>query len=99
MATQLELLDIRVLPEGLLSDHQHIAHPTLFLSDSICYLRLKRFAPEYNICIPNKIALNRIFEEFFHDIWNSHTDNDNRHNVLSMIKHAIHAVEIMMEIN
>ena len=99
MATQLEHLDIRVLPEGLLSDHQHIAHPTLFLSDSICYLRLKRFAPEYNICIPNKIALNRIFEEFFYDIWNSHTDNDNHHNVLSMIKHAIHAVEIIMEIN
>jgi len=99
MATQLEHLDIRVLPEGLLSDHQHIAHPTLFLSDSICYLRLKRFTPEYNICIPNKIALNCIFEEFFHDVWNSLADNDNRRNVLSMIKHAIHAVEIMMEIN
>lgn len=63
------------------------------------HLRLKRFTPEYNICIPNKIALNCIFEEFFHDVWNSLADNDNRRNVLSMIKHAIHAVEIMMEIN
>ena len=99
MATQLEHLDIRVLPEGLLSDHQHIAHPTLFLSDSICYLRLKRFTPEYNICIPNKIALNRIFEEFFYDVWDSNIDKNSHNTVVAMIQHAIHAIEIMLEVN
>ncbi len=37
---------------------------------------------------------------FFCDIrLNYRLHNDNRRNVLSMIKHAIHAVEIMMEIN
>lgn len=99
MITDLELLNVCILPEGALSDHQHIAHPTLFMSDSICYLRLKRLAPEYNICIPNKIALNRIFEEFFKDIWSSYINHDNYRNVLSTLQHAIQTIEIMIEIN
>ena len=99
MITDLEFLNVCILPEGALSDHQHIAHPTLFMSDSICYLRLKRLAPEYNICIPNKIALNHIFEEFFKDIWSSYINQDNYRNVLSTLQHAIQTVEIMIEIN
>lgn len=92
------LLEVRVLPEGLLSDHQHISHPTLFMSDSLCYLRLKRLTPEYSICIPNKIALDRIFEGFFENVWNSSMDQEKHHDVASMIQHAIHTIEIMLEI-
>lgn len=98
MMTTLDLLEVRVLPEGLLSDHQHIAHPTLFMSDSMCYLRLKRLTPEYNICIPNKIALDRIFEGFFDNVWNSSLEQENFLDPASMIRHAIHAVEIMLEV-
>lgn len=98
LITQLDLLEVRILPEGLLSDHQHISHPTLFMSDSLCYLRLKRLTPEYNVCIPNKIALNRIFEEFFNSVWNSSLDESGLYNATSMIHHAIHTIEIMLEI-
>ena len=92
-------MHVCVLPEGILSDHQHIAHPTLFVLDSLCYLRLKKLTPEYNICIPNKIILDHIFEEFFDDVWDSNIDKNSHNTVVAMIQHAIHAIEIMLEVN
>lgn len=99
MLNRLDFMHVCVLPEGLLSDHQHIAHPTLFMSNSMCYLRLKKLTPEYNICIPNKILLHRIFEEFFDDVWNSNVDKNSHNTVASMLQHAIRAIEIMLEVN
>lgn len=69
------------------------------MSDSMCYLRLKKLTPEYNICIPNKILLHRIFEEFFDDVWNSNVDKNSHNTVVSMLQHAIRAIEIMLEVN
>lgn len=83
---------LRILSDGLLSDYQHIPHPTLFLSDSITYLRLKKNSPDYNICIPNKIILNKIFAEFFEDIW---TSSSSAQPSASLIQYAIRAVEII----
>ena len=60
-----EQLDLKVLPNGILSDYQHIPRPTLFHSQDFSYLRFARNTPEYNVCIPNKIILNQIFDEFF----------------------------------
>ena len=99
LVNKLDLMHVCVLPEGILSDHQHIAHPTLFVSDSLCYLRLKKLTPEYNICIPNKIILDHIFEEFFDDVWDSNIDKNSHNTVVAMIQHAIHAIEIMLEVN
>lgn len=99
LLNKLDLMHVCVLPEGILSDHQHIAHPTLFVSDSLCYLRLKKLTPEYNICIPNKIILDHIFEEFFDDVWDSNIDKNSHNTVVAMIQHAIHAIEIMLEVN
>lgn len=99
LLNRLDLMHVCVLPEGILSDHQHIAHPTLFVSDSLCYLRLKKLTPEYNICIPNKIILDHIFEEFFDDVWDSNIDKNSHNTVVAMIQHAIHAIEIMLEVN
>ena len=99
LLNRLDLMHVCVLPEGILSDHQHIAHPTLVVSDSLCYLRLKKLTPEYNICIPNKIILDHIFEEFFDDVWDSNIDKNSHNTVVAMIQHAIHAIEIMLEVN
>lgn len=99
LLNKLDLMHVCVLPEGILSDHQHIPHPTLFISDSLCYLRLKKLTPEYNICIPNKIILDHIFEEFFDDVWDSNIDKNSHNTVVAMIQHAIHAIEIMLEVN
>ena len=53
----------------------------------------------HNICIPNKIILDHIFEEFFDDVWDSNIDKNSHNTVVAMIQHAIHAIEIMLEVN
>ena len=83
--------EIRVLPNGLLSDYQHIPRPTLFLSDDFSYLRLKKNTDDYNICIPNKIILNQIFTDFYNTTWKS----DSCVSPESYLTHAIHSVEIL----
>lgn len=84
-------LKIKILPNGLLSDYQHIPRPTLFFADEFSYLRFRRNTPYYNICIPNKISLNRIFSAFYDTVWEfeSCIAPD------AYLTHAIHSVEIL----
>lgn len=84
-------LQIKILPNGLLSDYQHIPRPTLFFADEFSYLRFRRNTPYYNICIPNKISLNRIFSAFYDTVWEfeSCIAPD------AYLTHAIHSVEIL----
>ncbi len=84
-------LQLKILPNGLLSDYQHIPRPTLFLADDFSYLRLKKNTADYNICIPNKIILNRIFTEFYNTTWES----DACIAPDACLTHAIHSVEIL----
>ena len=81
-------LELKILPNGVLSDYQHIPRPTLFLSEDFTYLRFEKNTPEYNVCIPNKIVLNKIFEEFYTELWDSNTcvspDSLIAHSILSM---------------
>lgn len=81
-------LELKILPNGILSDYQHIPRPTLFLSEDFTYLRFEKNTPEYNVCIPNKIVLNKIFEEFYTELWDSNTcvspDSLIAHSILSM---------------
>ena len=42
---------------------------------------------------------NHIFEEFFDDVWDSNIDKNSHNTVVAMIQHAIHATEIMLEVN
>lgn len=84
-------LQLKILPNGLLSDYQHIPRPTLFLADDFSYLRLKKNTPDYNICIPNKLSLNQIFAEFYNTTWTS----DACLAPDAYLTHAIHSVEIL----
>ena len=92
---------MKTIRGGLITDFQHIPDPTLFLSDSFCYLRLETNTPYYNICVPNKIIINDIFREFFNDIWNGEKYNlvENGNSLVALIQHAIMSIEIMSEMN
>ena len=94
-------LEMKTIRGGLITDFQHIPDPTLFLSDSFCYLRLETNTPYYNICVPNKIIINDIFREFFNDIWNGEKYNlvENGNSLVALIQHAIMSIEIMSEMN
>lgn len=84
-------LELKILPNGVLSDYQHIPRPTLFLSEDFTYLRFEKNTPEYNVCIPNKIVLNKIFKDFFTELW----DSDTCVSPDSLITHSIMSMEIL----
>ena len=71
-------LEFGILREGLFSDLQRVANPTLLLSDSACHLRLSRTGPKNNMSIVNKVQLCDQFRKFFDDLWvdQSHVDRD-----------------------
>lgn len=64
-----EMLQMKVLRTGAVSDIQHIPEPTLFLSDSLGYLRLARSGPENNVSVINKIRVLDMMKEFFDEVW------------------------------
>lgn len=84
--------DIRVLPDGVLSDYQHIPRPSVIFADTFCSLRLKRNTPDYGICVTNKLFLNEIFSDFYYETWNS----DSLIKVDSLISHSILSLEILI---
>lgn len=62
-------LQYKIMRSGAISDTQHIPDPTVFLSDSMCYLRLARSGPENNVSIVNRIRMLEMLQEFFENVW------------------------------
>lgn len=91
-----EKLLIRVLRSGAVSDIQHIPEPTMFLSDSLGYLRLVRSGPENNLSIVNKMRALEMMQAFFDEVWSAekyrHIEDlaDLIYYVVSMIRVQIH---------
>lgn len=70
----LEILDnnrmqIGILKSGSISDIQHIPAPNLFLSDTMCHLRLKRTSKTNLIGIVNKVQVCDMLRTFFDAVW------------------------------
>ena len=62
-------LGFRILRGNQNSDWNHIPAPTLFLSDSICYLRLVRSGSSNNLSIVNKLPVCDMLRNFFQTLW------------------------------
>ena len=92
-------LSLRTVKGKLITDYQHIPHPTILLSDGFTYLRLESHCPEYNICIPNKLIVNDLFHQLFDYIWNNEVELDQPHSLLDVVQHAIYSLEIMSSTN
>ena len=71
-------LDCRVLRSGHKTDLHHIPHPTLFLSDAYCYMRIPRSGPVNNLSVLNSPQVCNMFRAYFDHIWNneSYVDPD-----------------------
>ena len=92
-------LNIKMLRSGLLTDLQCVPNPTLFLSDTLCYLRLVRTAPTNNISILNKVQICDVFRRFFDDIWtdNKYVAIEDRISASEMVQHVIQTVNILLQ--
>ena len=91
---------LKPIHSGTIDDLQHIPDPTLFLSDSYCYMSLETNAPQYNLCIPNKVAISNIFRTFFDDLWDKtelNLDENNPHSFLNVMQHIVHSIELMSD--
>ena len=62
-------LQLGLLKSGSVSDIQHIPAPNLFLSDTMCHVRLKRTGNHNHIGIINKVQVSDMFRCFFDTIW------------------------------
>lgn len=92
-------LNIKMLRSGLLTDLQCVPNPTLFLSDTLCYLRLVRTAPTNNISILNKVQICDVFRSFFDDIWtdDKYVAIEGRISAAEMAHHVIQTVNILLK--
>ena len=64
-------IQVKVLRSGAITDTQHIPEPTMFLSDSMGYLRLRRAGPENNVSILNKMQMTDMCRTYFDEVWDS----------------------------
>ena len=62
-------LQFGLLKSGSVSDIQHIPAPNLFLSDTMCHVRLQRSGHNNLIGIVNKVQLCDMFRTFFDAVW------------------------------
>ena len=62
-------MQVGILKGGSISDIQHIPAPNLFLSDTMCHLRLKRTSKTNQIGIVNKVQVCDMFRTFFDAVW------------------------------
>ncbi|MBQ5867121.1 MAG: hypothetical protein IIW56_10645 [Oscillospiraceae bacterium] len=62
-------MQVGILKGGSISDIQHIPAPNLFLSDTMCHLRLKRTSTTNQIGIVNKVQVCDMFRTFFDAVW------------------------------
>ena len=62
-------LEYRILHSRRTLSQPGMSYPTLFLSDSICYVRIQRSGPSYNISIINQKPLEKMFCKSFDILW------------------------------
>ena len=93
-------LELKIIRRGIIDDLQHIPDSTLFLSDSCCYMRLETNTSQYNVCLPNKVAISHIFQTFFNDLWDKiplNTDIEHPRSFINVLKHIIRSIELMSD--
>ena len=62
-------IELAILKNGSVSDIQHIPAPNVFLSDTMCHMRLKRASTTNLIGIINKVQVCDMFRTSFDTIW------------------------------
>lgn len=89
-------LQFMILRSGAVSDTGHIPAPTVFLSNSTCYLRLTRTGPENNVSVVNRQRLLEMLQEFFETLWIS--DQYNHIRQWDDMADLIHYVRRMIQV-
>lgn len=65
---------ISLIDGGFSDDFRYITNPCMFLSDSLCYLRLENNRYHNNILQLNNKTVKSLFYSFFETVWTSRAD-------------------------
>jgi hypothetical protein len=89
---------MRILKKGAVSDIQHIPAPSLFLSNTMCHLRMKKSGPVNNIGIINKVQVEDMFRNFFDTIWEEKrfTTVQDRASIDDFLYYAIQMIRVQI---
>ena len=82
-------LDFRVLHSKKMAYKYRIASPTLFLSDSYCYMRIARSGPEYNLSVIEHASMGVIFRKYFDELWDNQDAVDFNRSAASELFHYL----------
>lgn len=87
--------EIAIVEGGFSNDFKYITNPCLFMSDTVCYVRLENNRYKDNILILNEKRVHNLFEKFYSAIWTQRSDVviDEREKVLQKIEHYIKAAD------
>lgn len=92
-------LVFRILPNRMFSDSQHAPRPTLFLSDSPCYVRLAHCCAADTVSELNQPRVCDLFRNFFDDLWNSESLSDGDGIPLNDLLHyAMQMVRVQIQV-
>lgn len=91
---------IKLIDEGFSDDFRYITNPCMFLSDSLCYIRLENNRYENNILILNDRTVKKMFDQFFTTVWTDRTDvvTENREQIKRKIQHYKSSAKILLSI-
>lgn len=90
-------LDYRVLHSRRTLAQSGMSFPTLFLSDSICYVRIQRSGPGYNINLINQKPLEKMFCKCFDSLWSDPVRTDgSTQAVTEMMRYLIQMVQVQI---
>lgn len=84
-----------IIEGGFSNDFKYVTNPCLFMSDSVCYVRLENMRYKDNILILNERRVHELFEKFYSAIWTERPDVviADREKVLHKIEHYIKTAE------
>ncbi len=88
-----------ILRAGRFSDPHSTPIPTLFLSDSLSYLRLNHNSSSYNISKLNLVQICEQFQEFFDAIWKDPSIVDSYINSSAeLIRYTIQMIKVQISV-
>ena len=91
---------IKLIEGGFSTDFQYITNPCMFLSSSICYLRLENGCYNDNILVLNDKQIRDMFGKFYHTIWNHRQDMvlESEEEVCSRIRQYIQSARLLEDV-
>lgn len=90
-------LEYRILHGRRTISQPGMSFPTLFLSDSICYLRINHSSSSFNISLLNQKTLEKMFCKCFDELWDDPLRVDASYNsAAEMIHYLVQMVHVQI---